>query len=80
MSDTGHNAVKTKGMTLAENEEIKFVRVDGGSVDPATTLRTCFGFSEFRPGQRAVVEAVLGGRDAAVFSTTASGKSMCYQV
>jgi len=32
----------------------------------------------FRPGQREVIEAALSGRDACVFWSTGSGKSLCY--
>ncbi len=39
-----------------------------------------FGYGEFRPGQRAVVEAVLAGRDALAVMPTGAGKSICYQV
>jgi RecQ family ATP-dependent DNA helicase len=44
------------------------------------TLQDVFGFPAFRGEQRAVVEAALGGRDVAVFWSTGSGKSLCYQV
>lgn len=39
-----------------------------------------FGYGEFRPGQRAVVSAVLGGRDSLAVMPTGAGKSICYQV
>lgn len=66
----------------AENEEqLAMSKVDGGAdANLAITLRRCFGFSGFRPGQREVIKAILEGRDAAVFWTTASGKSLCFQV
>ena len=44
------------------------------------TLREVFGHEDFRPGQRAAVEAVLGGRDTVVLLPTGSGKSLCFQV
>ena len=44
------------------------------------TLQRYYGFDDFREGQREVVEAVLRGRDAAVFWATGQGKSLCYQV
>lgn len=43
-------------------------------------LREVFGHAEFRPGQRAAIEAVMGGRDAVVLLPTGAGKSSCYQV
>ncbi len=35
--------------------------------DPTGTLQRYFGFDKFRAGQREVIEAVLDGKDAAVF-------------
>ena len=39
-----------------------------------------FGFEAFRPGQEAVIEALLAGRDALAVMSTGSGKSLCFQV
>jgi ATP-dependent DNA helicase RecQ len=44
------------------------------------TLRTTFGFEEFRPGQSEIVAAVLEGRDVLAVMPTGSGKSLCYQL
>ena len=43
-------------------------------------LRDVYGYDEFRRGQDAVIEAVLGGRDCLVLMPTGGGKSLCYQV
>ena len=43
-------------------------------------LHQHFGWSEFRSGQRPVVEAVLEGRDALAVLPTGGGKSLCYQL
>ena len=43
-------------------------------------LRETFGFSEFRPGQEAVIKALLVGRDALAVMPTGSGKSLCFQI
>jgi ATP-dependent DNA helicase RecQ len=43
-------------------------------------LRSTFGFEEFRPGQAAIVEAVLGGAEVLAIMPTGSGKSLCYQL
>lgn len=51
-----------------------------GGVDPAELLRSIFGFSDFLPGQREVIEAVLAGRDALAVMPTGSGKSLLYQL
>ncbi|WP_282040457.1 RecQ family ATP-dependent DNA helicase [Halomonas alimentaria] len=44
------------------------------------TLQRVFGYPEFRPGQRPVIEAVVAGRSAAAIFPTGSGKSLCYQL
>ncbi|WP_333834238.1 DNA helicase RecQ [Rubrimonas sp.] len=43
-------------------------------------LRAVFGFAEFRPGQREIVDAVIGGRDVLAIMPTGGGKSLCYQL
>ncbi|MGE0723039.1 MAG: DNA helicase RecQ [Alphaproteobacteria bacterium] len=43
-------------------------------------LREVFGYPAFRPGQDAVIEAVLAGRDVLAIMPTGAGKSMCYQL
>jgi len=39
-----------------------------------------FGFSQFRPNQEAVCDAVTAGKDALLVMPTGSGKSLCYQL
>ncbi len=39
-----------------------------------------FGFEEFRPGQRPVIDAILEGRHAVAVMPTGAGKSLCYQL
>ena len=43
-------------------------------------LRSAFGFDAFRPGQEAVIDAVLAGRSVLAVMPTGAGKSLCYQV
>ncbi|MFY1021296.1 RecQ family ATP-dependent DNA helicase [Ectopseudomonas khazarica] len=45
-----------------------------------STLKRVFGFDRLRPGQEAVISAVLAGRSAAAIFPTGSGKSLCYQL
>ncbi|MDQ3668326.1 MAG: RecQ family ATP-dependent DNA helicase [Acidobacteriota bacterium] len=49
-------------------------------VDALTSLRTHFGFDDFREGQREVIGAILNGKDAVVVMPTGSGKSLCFQL
>ena len=44
------------------------------------TLEQVFGYPQFRAGQEAAINAVLGGRSAAAIFPTGSGKSLCYQL
>ncbi len=43
-------------------------------------LRHYFGYPDFRPGQRRVVQSVLAGRDVLAVLPTGAGKSVCFQV
>ncbi len=55
--------------------------VDPPSSDPLlAALQTHFGWEDFRPGQRPVVEALLQGRDCLAVLPTGAGKSLCYQL
>ena len=45
-----------------------------------TVLRDVFGFQSYRPGQEAIVTAVLEGEDVLAVMPTGSGKSLCYQL
>jgi ATP-dependent DNA helicase RecQ len=47
---------------------------------PQGVLRRVFGFTEFRPGQREVIDAVLEGHDCIAIMPTGAGKSLTFQV
>ena len=47
---------------------------------PLDILQHTFGYSEFRPPQDRIVEAVTAGHDAMVIMPTGAGKSLCYQI
>ena len=50
------------------------------STDPLRILQTRFGLDAFRPGQEAVIDALLNGRSALAVFPTGGGKSLCYQL
>ncbi len=49
------------------------------SISPADFLPR-FGLTEFRAGQREVIESVFAGHDCLCIMPTGGGKSLCYQL
>ncbi len=60
--------------------EMKPVSVAPMTSDLNQALRDHFGFEEFLPGQREVIEHLVAGRSAAAVFPTGGGKSLCYQL
>src|SRR5919202_3132617 len=56
------------------------VAVEPRPTDPQAVLEEVFGYHEFRPGQREVIEAVLAGRDCIAVMPTGAGKSLTVPV
>lgn len=48
--------------------------------DLEALLKATFGYSGFRPGQQAIIEAVLAGRDVVGIMPTGAGKSLTFQL
>src|SRR2546425_3049945 len=48
--------------------------------DPQHVLESVFGYREFRPGQRRIIDAVLAGRDCIGVMPTGAGKSLTFQI
>ncbi len=49
-------------------------------ISPIEILQQVYGFSEFRPPQGDIIDALIAGEDALVLMPTGGGKSLCYQV
>jgi ATP-dependent DNA helicase RecQ len=49
-------------------------------MDLSLLLQDRFGFREFRPAQRQVIDRVMAGESALAVMPTGSGKSLCYQL
>lgn len=50
------------------------------AIDKFALLKQHFGHSVFRPGQEALIDALLSGRDVLGVMPTGAGKSICYQL
>jgi ATP-dependent DNA helicase RecQ len=50
------------------------------STDPRAILHDVFGFTDFRPGQEKVIDAVLAGRDCIAVMPTGAGKSLTFML
>ena len=48
--------------------------------DPLSVLQTVFGYDDFRPLQREIIDNVLNRRDTLAIMPTGGGKSMCFQI
>ena len=48
--------------------------------DPQQVLEAVFGYREFRPGQRRIIDSVLAGRDCIGVMPTGAGKSLTFQI
>ena len=54
--------------------------MNGDRMDKNVLLERIFGYTGFRPGQEALIDGVLAGRDVFGIMPTGGGKSMCYQI
>src|SRR5213596_201343 len=49
-------------------------------MDLSLLLRERFGFSDFRPAQKQVIDRLVAGENVLAVMPTGSGKSLCYQL
>jgi RecQ family ATP-dependent DNA helicase len=54
--------------------------VPPGLTDARQVLADTFGYKDFRPGQEAIIGAVLAGRDCIGIMPTGAGKSLTFQI
>jgi len=72
--------MSTSDTFSATAEPVSHHRGEGGAETLDATLLRVFGFSEFRPHQRVLVEGLLAGQDVFGVMPTGGGKSLCYQL
>src|SRR5215510_1455031 len=56
------------------------IRISQSKMDLTLLLRQRFGFPDFRPAQRQVIDRIMDGESLLAVMPTGSGKSLCYQL
>src|SRR5687767_5227300 len=59
---------------------IQSVSFHGMQSSPRSVLNEVFGYTDFRPGQEQVIDAVLAGRDCIAVMPTGAGKSLTFMI
>ncbi len=80
LDDAGHDPGEQRASSPSQASKPlrEPIRVDDATVQ--RHLQSVFGYEEFRPGQRRVIEAALEANDCLAVMPTGSGKSLTYQL
>jgi ATP-dependent DNA helicase RecQ len=70
----------TKALSIDFPHAVSTTMTQTTTWDPADLLRHHFGFPDFRPGQREVLDALATHQAALAVFPTGGGKSLCYQL
>ncbi|HEX3593710.1 MAG TPA: ATP-dependent DNA helicase RecQ [Polyangiaceae bacterium] len=67
-------------MLRAVADGLRMPSPTGSRPNAREALKATFGYDAFRPGQEAIIEAILSGRDCIGVMPTGAGKSLTYQL
>ena len=83
MDDFQYNWLMGSIRDFSSQQSLLFCRDDSPSLEgrePEHVLKEVFGYEQFRPLQREVIQNVLDGRDTLAVMPTGGGKSLCYEI